>query len=252
MNSSGFNATTINGSSSDVNIRSVVLLIAAAFITSGNRVFRKDTMNLQVQATVTTAVGRVWFRDVLAAQGEASVSVVHRLIVRSIATAEAVATIVVLAYRRARDVLGAQAAVQGDAVAASKRASGFVRAIAEAVVATTARLYARDEASAQALVGIAVSGAVRPRTNVFSPISAPAQATITANSVLYARGPVAASAEAGVTAIVNARSRAPVSATATASIFATATGVKRIPFDRNAPDERTYVVPAIQTYYVVT
>jgi hypothetical protein len=257
MNGHTFNGAVLNGASTATfTIRAVINMVAEALVATNNRVNRKDNLNLTASAVVTNAIGRVRFRDSLAVQVSAQVSIVERMRARAVSAVSAVADIVTGAYWYARSIVTVQAVAQDVQSTARVRARDEVNISASANSGYVAKNFVKFGLYAsppQAIASITVNGLVKPRTNITAPLSLPASAVIVSNSLLRSRGPVSFSAEAFITPrLPIIRLRAPVNAPAVASIIANAAGFKQIPFDRVAPAERQFFVPAVQNQFSVS
>lgn len=251
MNHSSINGATINGAFGDTTVRSYVNLIAAAFITVNPRVWRRDTVDIQASADIGPVVGRAYRRSVELVIAQAVIVPGYRLYVRFSEVCQAIADITLTARKHARNV-ATLTAVANIAIKAHKQARNAL------LVTGVADIYARvigRVRSALVVTGeakIDASGRVKPRTKVASPVGFFAQAQIDATGYIQRRSALTVEAIAQIDANLRARVRDLVICYALADILAQAEKYKRIPFDRNAPAERTYVIPAIQTYYVVT
>jgi hypothetical protein len=253
VNSSNFNASTINGAIGDVTIRSVVNAFASAFITSGNRVFRKDSLNVTASATVAGAIGRVWFRDSLSVTGVAEIDFMARMRSRSVEVVSAVASISMQAFWWARSVLTVSAAVQDVSSTARIRARSVLDVQARASGEFSAKKFvglALNTEPIQARAEISITGQlVKPQTLIPAPVSVPAQAFIVATLKGLIRDSFPATATADILATLKGRVRSATPVSAQAVIYASSGTNRQIPFDEPAPGERTFYVPAIDNIF---
>lgn len=251
MNSSSFNGATINGAFGDATVRSYVNLIATAFIVANARVLRKSIVNIEARADIGPVVGRAYMRSMEVVIAQAVINPGYRVYVKFNEVCQAIADITITARNQVRNVATLSAAASITLTARNRaRSVVTLQAYADIVARVLSRIRSAVSVTGQAQ--IENTATVKAPTPVLSPVGVSARAQIQAAGYVRRRDAIDLEANALVVARLSARIRGPVICYASANILAQFEVYRRLPFDRNAPDERTYVVPAIQTYYVVT
>lgn len=190
--------------------------------------------HLSVQARALSAVsgvlGRVDIRGLLQATGRARIEVTLPPV-----------------YGRVR--------IKGVArigVAAHVRARIPVQSIARVDAKVKSRLLRRGPLVSKPTADIAADGRIFIRRWLRSPVDSTATSFIVSNARIEARLAALVHAQALVVVSARAMRRTPVWARGVALIEINAEVHKRLPFDEQAPEYRTFIVPAGQSTFYVT
>lgn len=278
MNRGSINSYTLNAPAKTGGaVRVAADLIGRAFVVAQARIWCRLTGPASASATVNTIVGRRmtrqraaivlqavievtpvrWARAVVAASGDASVSLLAKIGRRIATSVQGSATVGYLArvFRKTPQPLDAQADV-APGYRVDKRVQAGLTGQSQAVI--TAKVFAlrllRQDVffTGQATGTANAHREMRPAGHVVS-----GQASIDATPIVIplqlTRVPVAVQAQAGGTAVGHIGRRDAMSVTAEARIGLFAGVQNDFPYDEDAPPERTFVVAfENNVFYVVS
>lgn len=249
MNGGGLNTHALNESVADAVVQAAVDGYAYAMGRISARVVRRSPQLTQGAATPSGS-GRGLARSPVTQTGRALALVGVRALRRSVvaAQAQAVATLNVN-WVRMRLQVAAQA---GATVTARVLRRTPVALIATAQASVDGVRYARSVCAGLAQAQGVVSGIVWARHNIASPLSASAQAVASVVARVLRRDQDTRFATASETFSTRRLARQPLIATAQAVSYVGASSIVHYPFDENALEENTYVVPFENNlFYVV-
>jgi hypothetical protein len=232
MNSYSLNISSLNGASSDITQRAVILATAVAYLKPSN--FTKHAsaiIDQQLAAQITGKIGWVKSRATMAVVGVAG----HKW-----AISAAGYTPIQHTY---------QAAVN---LTAHIRARCAMAVEAQAVSGSSYKAWKRSPVAVPAEGSITAAGWSKPPTNVYAPVGQVAESLATVTAKVRARFVETTALAASVVADSHVRRRSPVVADGSATIFEINTVWKRIPWDYPAPEDRTFPVPPVDNYFYVS
>lgn len=252
MNHGSFNQISINGSLGDTTVRIVTSAIAVAYVTAGGWVKRRNEAITEATASITGIGGRVYYFSKVDVVIESTVTYIARSYRRFISLLDSSATVVLTAKKWAREpiTLGLLGSVVNTA---RKYARDVVGSSASASASGLTTVYTRSPVSTQAEASITNNAKFISYTYVTSPVSVVGSALTSASSVLYRREALGATATASVTAAGRRSVREAVTPNAVAQIYLSV-GVtyKQIPYDEPATADNTFVVPFVETTFIVS
>ncbi len=251
MNRGPINGFAFNGRASDPVVRIRVDAKGYAMVRAGGRVLAYAVVHSAPAAALDGPLGRVQAKLSAGAVARAAVAgALGRINVRSLLAATGRAVIkVTLPPVRGRVAAKAQASA---IVTAHVLARNAVASTGRADLKTRARLLRRGPVQSTPTASSSADGRIYVRRWLRTPVDAKAQVFIVNRSHVEARLAALVQAQAVVTPGNHRLVRAPLQGRGVAFIEIDPAIHKRLPFDEQAPESRTFLVPAGMTTFYVT
>ncbi|MDR6729335.1 phage fiber-tail adaptor protein [Delftia lacustris] len=251
MNRGALNGFALNGRSADPVVRIRVDVKGYARVRAGGRVLAYAVVQSAPAAALTGPLGRVHAKLSADALARAAVEgALGRIHIRSLLAATGRAIIkVTLPPVRGRVAATARASA---AVTAHVLARNAVATMARADFAPQVHLLRRGPVQSSPEARGAADGRIYVRRWLRSPVDGKGQAFIVSQGRVEARLSALIQARAAITARGQRLARAPLQAQGVAFIEIDPAIHKRLPFDEQAPESRTFLVPAGMTTFYVT
>lgn len=251
MNRGQLNGFALNGQVADPVVRVRVSAKGFAVGRAQGRVLAYAVVAAKARAQQSGAIGRVEANlSVEARARAAALGILGKVDIHGVLQATGRAIIKVTlppVYGRVRSKPKAQIDVAAHAMVRSSLVSS-----GKAKASATARLLRRGPVSAKPATSVHADGQIYIRRWLRSPAISNGVAFIVSNSRVEAR--LASLTQAKAVAVVNAHAmrRSPIGAQGVAVIEIDFEIHKRLPFDEQAPEYRTFIVPAGQFSFTVT
>ncbi|MFG0641922.1 hypothetical protein, partial [Delftia sp. WSY_22] len=251
MNRGALNGFALNGRASDPVVRIRVDAKGYARVRVGGRVLAYAVVRSAPAAALTGPLGRVHAKLSADSVARAAVEgVLGRVHVRSLLAATGRAIIkVTLPPVRGRVAVQARASAT---VNAHVQARIGVDATARASFKPQAILLRRSPVQSTPTARGTADGRIYVRRWLRSPVDGKGQAFVVTQGRVEARLAALVQAKAAITARGQRLVRAPLQAQGVAFIDIDPAVHKRLPFDEQAPESRTFLVPAGMTTFYVT
>lgn len=251
MNRGALNGFALNGRASDPVVRIRVDAKGYARVRAGGRVLAYAVVHSAPAAALTGPLGRVHAKLSADSVARAAVEgVLGRVHVRSLLAATGRA-IVKVTLPPVRGRVAAQARASAT-VTAHVQARIGVDATARASFKPQARLLRRGPVQSTPTARGTADGRIYVRRWLRSPVDGKGQAFVVTQGRVEARLAALVQAKAAITAHGQRLVRAPLQAQGVAFIEIDPAVHKRLPFDEQAPESRTFLVPAGMTTFYVT